>query len=153
MTATIGGTLPTVLPSAERVAAARARLEEAGVRYVLSCWIDLLGQPKTKPVPLERFEELCAGRGPQFAVHSVSMVPELGAADPDQVMVPDLDSLVVCPWDRTLAWVFADLSELMALATQGRITLQTQRYALADAPQALDDLDRGRVRGRAVLVP
>jgi NAD+-dependent secondary alcohol dehydrogenase Adh1 len=48
---------------------------------------------------------------------------------------------------------FADLSELMALATQGRITLHTQRYALADAVQALDDLDNGRVRGRAVLTP
>jgi NAD+-dependent secondary alcohol dehydrogenase Adh1 len=48
---------------------------------------------------------------------------------------------------------FADLSELMQLATQGRIRLHTQRYALADAAQALDDLDHGRVRGRAVLAP
>jgi glutamine synthetase len=107
--ATLPGSLTTVLPSPERVAEARERLEEAGVRYVLSCWIDLLGIPKTKPVPLSQWEELCAGRGPQFAVHSISMVPELGAADPDQVMVPDLDSLVVCPWDPTFAWVFADL--------------------------------------------
>ena len=39
------------LPDAERVREARARLAEAGVRYVLSCWIDLFGLPKTKPVP------------------------------------------------------------------------------------------------------
>jgi glutamine synthetase len=97
------------LPDASRVAEARARLEKAGVKYVLSCWIDLVGIPKTKPVPIGEFEELCAGRGPQFAAHSVSMVPELGAADPDQVMVPDLDSLIICPWDHTYAWVFADL--------------------------------------------
>jgi glutamine synthetase len=88
---------------------ARAQLERAGVKYVLSCWVDLLGVPKTKPVPLERWEELCAGRGPQFAVHSISMAPELGPADPDQVPVPDLDSLVVCPWNTEYAWVFADL--------------------------------------------
>ncbi len=97
------------LPDSDRVRAARETLERAGVRYVLSCWIDLLGQPKTKPVPLEQWEDLCAGRGPQFAVHSVSMVPELGPADADQIPVPDLDSLVVCPWDTRYAWVFADL--------------------------------------------
>ncbi len=97
------------LPEADRVAEARARLEHEGVEYVLSCWIDLLGVPKTKPVPLAQWEALCAGRGPQFAVHSVSMVPELGPADADQVPVPDLDSLVVCPWDTRYAWVFADL--------------------------------------------
>jgi NAD+-dependent secondary alcohol dehydrogenase Adh1 len=48
---------------------------------------------------------------------------------------------------------FRDLSELMALAAAGRVTLHTQRYALTDALQALDDLDHGRVKGRAVLVP
>lgn len=109
MSTTEKSPLAAVLPSPERVAEAHARLEEAGVRYILSCWIDLLGLPKTKPVPLSEFPALCAGRGPQFAVHSVSMVPELGAADPDQIPIPDLDSLIVCPWDRQYAWVFADL--------------------------------------------
>ena len=101
--------LEAALPDADRVAAARATLEQAGVEYVLSCWIDLLGVPKTKPVPLAQWEALCAGRGPQFAVHSISMVPELGPADADQVPIPDIDSLVVCPWDTRFAWVFADL--------------------------------------------
>lgn len=91
------------------VAAARARLEEAGVEYVFSCWIDLLGVPKTKPVPLAEFDKLFRGKGPQFAVHSVSMVPELGPADPDQVALADLSSLRICPWNHKLAWVFADL--------------------------------------------
>jgi glutamine synthetase len=129
----IGSGIADALPSAERVAEARARLEEAGVRYVLSCWIDLVGIPKTKPVPIEQFEELCAGRGPQFAAHSVSMVPELGAADPDQVMVPDLDSLIVCPWDHTYAWVFADLWWCDApYAVCPRSALKRQIAAAAD---------------------
>ena len=97
------------LPDKDRVKEAKAKLEKAGVKYVLSCWIDLLGVPKTKPVPISDFELLCAGRGPQFAVHSISFVPELGPADSDQIPVPDLDTLVVCPWDHTCAWVFADL--------------------------------------------
>ena len=69
----------------------------------------MLGIPKTKPVPISDFELLCMGKGPQFAVHSISFVPELGPADSDQIPVPDLDSLVICPWDKTTAWVFADL--------------------------------------------
>ena len=84
-------------------------LEEAGVKYVLSSWIDLHGIPKTKPVPMSDFEQLCLGKGPQFAVHSISFVPELSPADNDQVMLPDLDSVFICPWDKTTAIIFADL--------------------------------------------
>ena len=74
-----------------------------------SVWIDLLGVPKTKPVPISDFEIICAGKGPQFAVHSISFVPELGPSDSDQIPIPDLNTLVICPWDRTCAWMFADL--------------------------------------------
>jgi glutamine synthetase len=101
--------LSDALPDPERVAETQGSLKQAGVRYVFSCWIDLLGLPKTKPVGIEEFEALCRGKGPQFAAHSVSMVPELGPADPDQIAVPDLDSLMICPWDERIAWVFADL--------------------------------------------
>ena len=84
-------------------------LEEAGVKYVMSSWIDMHGIPKTKPVPMSDFEELCIGKGPQFAVHSVSFVPELTPADSDQIMLPDLNSVYICPWDKTIAIIFADL--------------------------------------------
>ena len=104
---------PTLMSEAltdkKRVNEAKAKLEKAGVKYILSCWIDLLGIPKTKPIPISEFELLCAGKGPQFAVHSVSFVPELGPNDSDQIPVPDLDSLMICPWDKTCAWVFSDL--------------------------------------------
>lgn len=92
-----------------RIPALRKRLEAAGVKYVLSCWIDLHGIPKTKPVPMSDLELLCLGKGPQFAVHSVSYVPELSPADPDQIMLPDLDAVYICPWDNTMAIIFADL--------------------------------------------
>ena len=97
------------LPSKERMAEVRKQLEDAGVEYVLSSWIDLFGIPKTKPVPMSDFEQLCQGKGPQFAVHSISFVPELSPADSDQVMVPDLDAVYICPWDKSMAIIFADL--------------------------------------------
>ncbi|MEM8573899.1 MAG: glutamine synthetase family protein [Pseudomonadota bacterium] len=92
-----------------RIDETRDRLEAAGVKYVLSSWIDLHGIPKTKPVPMSEFEALCLGKGPQFAVHSISYVPELTPADSDQIMLPDLDAIYICPWDTTLAIIFADL--------------------------------------------
>jgi NAD+-dependent secondary alcohol dehydrogenase Adh1 len=48
---------------------------------------------------------------------------------------------------------YNDLAELMVLAAQGKVTLHTSTYPLADFDKALDDLDHGRVRGRAILVP
>ena len=91
------------------IASTKKRLEEAGVKYVLSSWIDMHGIPKTKPVPMSDFEALCMGKGPQFAVHSISFVPELTPADPDQIMLPDLNATYICPWDKTTAIIFADL--------------------------------------------
>lgn len=102
-------TFAAALPSAARIAEVRQELEAAGVKYVLSSWIDLHGIPKTKPVPMSDFEDLCMGKGPQFAVHSISYVPELTPADSDQVMLPDLDAVYICPWDKTMAIIFADL--------------------------------------------
>ncbi len=48
---------------------------------------------------------------------------------------------------------YNDLAELMALAQAGKVTLHTRTYPLTSAPEALADLDAGRVRGRAILVP
>jgi NAD+-dependent secondary alcohol dehydrogenase Adh1 len=48
---------------------------------------------------------------------------------------------------------YNDLAELMDLAQAGKVTLHTRTYPLDAAPDALADLDAGRVRGRAILVP
>src|SRR5579859_711990 len=48
---------------------------------------------------------------------------------------------------------YNELAELMALAQAGKVTLHTRAYPLDAAPDALADLDAGRVRGRAILVP
>jgi NAD+-dependent secondary alcohol dehydrogenase Adh1 len=48
---------------------------------------------------------------------------------------------------------YNDLVELMVLAQAGKVTLHTRVYPLGAAIDALADLDAGRVRGRAILVP
>jgi NAD+-dependent secondary alcohol dehydrogenase Adh1 len=49
---------------------------------------------------------------------------------------------------------YIDLVDLMTLASQGKVRLNTTVYSLDDAVQALQDLDQGKVPGgRAILVP
>jgi len=48
---------------------------------------------------------------------------------------------------------YNELAELMVLAQSGRVTLHTRTYPLDAAADAIADLDAGRVRGRAILVP
>ncbi|CAK3983690.1 alcohol dehydrogenase [Lecanosticta acicola] len=48
---------------------------------------------------------------------------------------------------------YNDLAELMVLAAQGKVVLHTSKYKLEDFQKAIEDLQEGRVRGRAILVP
>jgi NAD+-dependent secondary alcohol dehydrogenase Adh1 len=48
---------------------------------------------------------------------------------------------------------YNELAELMVLAEAGKVTLHTRTYPLDQAVEAIADLDAGRVRGRAILVP
>jgi NAD+-dependent secondary alcohol dehydrogenase Adh1 len=71
-----------------------------------------------------------------------------------QLEVPTLD---VISTERNIigniVGTYNDLVELMALAEAGRVTLHTQAYPLGRAVDALHDLDAGKIRGRAILVP
>jgi NAD+-dependent secondary alcohol dehydrogenase Adh1 len=48
---------------------------------------------------------------------------------------------------------YNDLVELMALAAQQKVQLHTAKYRLDAYQEAVDDLDAGRIRGRAILIP
>jgi NAD+-dependent secondary alcohol dehydrogenase Adh1 len=48
---------------------------------------------------------------------------------------------------------YNDLVELMALNAAGKVTMRTRTYQLGAVNEAMDDLEAGRVRGRAILVP
>ncbi len=52
-----------------------------------------------------------------------------------------------------LVGTYNDLTELMTLTAQGRVTLHTQIYPLDAAIDAIADLDAGRLHGRGILVP
>jgi NAD+-dependent secondary alcohol dehydrogenase Adh1 len=71
-----------------------------------------------------------------------------------QLSVPTLD---IISTERNIVGnivgTYNELAELMVLAQTGRVTLHTATYPLDNAVEAIQDLDAGKVRGRAILVP
>jgi NAD+-dependent secondary alcohol dehydrogenase Adh1 len=71
-----------------------------------------------------------------------------------EIRIPTLD---IISTERNIigniVGTYNELAELMALAQAGKVTLHTRTYPLDAAQDALADLDAGRVRGRAILVP
>jgi NAD+-dependent secondary alcohol dehydrogenase Adh1 len=53
----------------------------------------------------------------------------------------------------SLVGSYNELVELMTLNAQGRVTLHTKIYPLEAFNDAMDDLDNGRLHGRAIFVP
>jgi NAD+-dependent secondary alcohol dehydrogenase Adh1 len=48
---------------------------------------------------------------------------------------------------------YNDLCDLMVLAARGAVHLHTVKYRLDDFQSAINDLDAGKIRGRAILTP
>lgn len=63
----------------------------------------------------------------------------------------------VLPWgvnvQRPYGGAAADQAEVLTLARSGDIEVETVIYPLDDAQRAFDDLEAGRISGRAILVP
>jgi NAD+-dependent secondary alcohol dehydrogenase Adh1 len=72
----------------------------------------------------------------------------------ENINVPTIDIISTeINFIGNLVGSYNDLCDLMALAARGAVHLHTQKYALDDFQSAIDDLDAGNVRGRAILTP
>ncbi|HNP56007.1 MAG TPA: NAD(P)-dependent alcohol dehydrogenase [Gordonia sp. (in: high G+C Gram-positive bacteria)] len=68
-----------------------------------------------------------------------------------------LNGVNAVPWGVTVQTSYggtrADLDEVLALARRGLIHVETTDYPLEDYARAFDDLEAGRLPGRAILLP
>ena len=72
----------------------------------------------------------------------------------ENINVPTIDIISTeINFIGNLVGSYTDLCELMVLAARGDVRLHTTTYPLDHFQSAIDDLDAGRVRGRAILVP
>ncbi|SMF36115.1 glutamine synthetase [Tistlia consotensis] len=91
-----------------RVAELKKQLIAEGVRYCFAAYVDVHGVPKSKTVPVEKFDKMAMGS----ELYTVGALEGMGLIGPEKdecAAVPDLDSLIVLPWDKRYAWFAADL--------------------------------------------
>ena len=89
------------------VSSLKNKLISAGVEYCFASFVDVHGSPKSKCVPIAKFEEMCEGT----ELYTVGAVEGMGLVGPQEdecCTIPDLNSCVVFPWDKRYAWMMAD---------------------------------------------
>jgi glutamine synthetase len=77
------------------------------IRYFLIAFVDLFGTMRAKIVPASAIDDVAeAGAGFAGFATWFDMTP----ADPDVLVKPELDTLILLPWKPEVAWVTGDLS-------------------------------------------
>jgi glutamine synthetase len=95
-------------PDPAKLAAVKEKLSAARVEYLLSTYVDVHGVPKAKVNPLAALEKMASG-SELFTVGAMEGMGLVGPQEDECAAVPDLDTVVVCPWDRRFAYFFGDL--------------------------------------------
>lgn len=86
----------------------KERLKGEGVEYFFGAYVDGLGVPKSKCVPLAHLGDAAAG-SELYTVGAMEAMGPLGPNEDECVGIPDLDTTTVLPWDRRYAIAFTDL--------------------------------------------
>ena len=131
-----------------------------------SCGADALVKADGNEV--QKVLELTNGRGAEAVL---DFVAERGTTAKGLAMTRDMGSYYVIGYGEdinvsafemittekniigNLVGTWAELTELMELANRGHVHLATQEFSLEIANEALQALNGGKVKGRAVLVP
>ena len=95
-------------PDSSKIEKVKKRLLSARVQSCFATFVDVYGIPKAKITPIEVFEHMCE----DSELYTMGAVEGLGLAGPQEdecATVPDLDSAVILPWDKSLAWFSSDL--------------------------------------------
>ena len=85
----------------------QTRLREAGVRFLMASYVDMHGVSKAKMVPVAHMPQMLAG-SEMFTGAALEGVPQ-SVHDNEVAAHPDAGSVVVLPWDRSVAWFASDL--------------------------------------------
>ncbi|MEM9281451.1 MAG: glutamine synthetase [Verrucomicrobiota bacterium] len=86
----------------------KSNLSEQGVEYLFSTYVDVHGVPKAKANPIDCLEKMAAG-SELFTVGAMEGMGLVGPQEDECAAVPDLDTVLVCPWDKRFAYFFGDL--------------------------------------------
>ena len=101
--------MDTVTPLAENHVGLAESLAKQGVKYAVGSWIDVLGRPKSKIVPIDHLPNLLAG-SERYTPRGMGGIGQMNPVEDEVVGIGDSDTLQVLPWDRRFAWMVADMS-------------------------------------------
>lgn len=92
--------------STSDLASFKEKLVAQGVKYCLGAYVDIHGVPKGKVVPVSHFEDFAQGSElyTGYALDGLGQSPN----DDEIASLPDLDRMVVLPWNPEVAWFPAD---------------------------------------------
>ncbi len=85
----------------------RRHLENQGVKFLLTSFVELAGVPKAKLVPVAHLEDV-ARDGAGFAGFAAGYMGQ-GPDSPDIAAMPDFSSLLILPWRKEVAWAAGDV--------------------------------------------
>jgi len=80
--------------------------KQKNIRYFLISFVDLFGTVRAKIVPASAIDDVAAA-GAGFAGFATWF--DMTPADPDVLVIPEIDSLIQLPWKPEVAWVTGDL--------------------------------------------
>ncbi len=86
----------------------RVSLEKRGVKYFIGAFVDGLGVPKSKIVPIGSLASAAKG-SELYTVGALEAMGELGPNEDECAGIPDLARTVVLPWDGRYALAPTDL--------------------------------------------
>jgi glutamine synthetase len=85
-----------------------SELSKRGVQYAFGAYVDIHGVPKSKCVPIECLPSMARG-SELYTVGALEGMGELGPNEDECAAIPDLETLIVLPWDTRYALAAADL--------------------------------------------
>jgi glutamine synthetase len=106
-------------------------LKDQGVKYFFGAYVDGLGVPKSKCVPIDHLADAIGG-SELYTVGALEAMGPLGPNEDECVGLPDLATTTVLPWDRRYAIAATDLHlHAKPYSHCSRTTLKRQLEAAA----------------------
>ena len=84
------------------------QLTSEGVQFLMATYVDVHGIPKAKVNPVDCLKKMAKG-SELYTVGAMEGMGLVGPQEDECAAVPDLDSVIVCPWDKRFAYFFGDL--------------------------------------------
>jgi len=83
-------------------------LASQGVEYAMAAWIDVLGRPKSKIVPIDHLANMLAG-SERYTPRGMGGIGHMDPVEEEVVALPDPSTMRILPWDRRFVWFNADM--------------------------------------------